>query len=234
MLSLRQIAERQNVSYEAIRKQVVRYEEELKGHISVKNRTQYLDDWAVEFLQNRRRESPIIIVGQEKEEEMKNLKDQVETLRTQLLEVQKELLKSREEHLKAQDRIIELQEESRTTLEARIKYTALLEDNKAKEAKLTEAKSQIEFLKTTIDGVRKDWMEDQKTIEDLQKEHAEDQEQIEGLWKDRKEDQEALEKVLNLREADQKKIEDLQRERDEALSEAQSFKRSIFGFYRKR
>lgn len=241
MLSLRQIAERQNVSYEAIRKQVVRYEEELKGHISVKNRTQYLDDWAVEFLQNRRRESPIIIVGQEKEEEMKNLKDQVETLRTQLLEVQKELLKSREEHLKAQDRIIELQEESRTTLEARIKYTALLEDNKAKEAKLTEAKSQIEFLQTTIDGVRKDWMEDQKTIEDLQKEHAEDQEQIEGLWKDRKEDQEALEKVQDLRDEDQrtiedlrKTVEDLQRERDEAQTEAQSFKRSLFGFYRKR
>ena len=35
-------------------------------------------------------------------------------------------------------------------------------------------------------------------------------------------------------EADQQKIEDLQRERDEAQKEAQSFTRSIFGFYRKR
>ena len=206
MLSLRQFAERQNVSYEAIRKQVVRYEKELKGHISVKNRTQYLDDWAVKFLQERRRENPVVIVGQEKEEELKNLKDQVETLRTQLLEVQKELLKSREEHLKAQDRIIELQDEAKKTIEDRAKYTALLEENKAKESELTVAKSQIEFLQTTIDGVRKDWMEDQKTIEDLQK----------------------------LRETDQKTIEDLRKERDDAQTEAQSFKRSIFGFYRKR
>ena len=199
MLSLRQFAERQNVSYEAIRKQVVRYEKELKGHISVKNRTQYLDDWAVKFLQERRRENPVVIVGQEKEEELKSLKDQVETLRTQLLTTQKEFLKSQEERLKAQDQIILLQEESRKTLEARIKYTALLEENKAKEAELTVAKSRIE---------------------DLQKEHDEDRGK--------------LEEILKLREDDRKTIEDLQRERDDAQTEAQSFKRSIFGFYRKR
>lgn len=199
MLSLRQIAERQNVSYEAIRKQVVRYEEDLKGHIAVKNRTQYLDEWAVKFLQDRRRESPVVIVNQEKEEELKDLKDQVETLRTQLLTAQKELLKSQEERLKAQDQIILLQEESRTTLEARIKYTALLEENKAKEAELTVAKSRIE---------------------DLQKEHDEDRDK--------------LEEILKLRETDQVTIEDLRKERDEAQTEAQSFKRSLFGFYRKR
>ena len=95
--------------------------------------------------------------------------------------------------------IILLQEESRKTLEARIKYTALLEENKAKEAELTVAKSRIE---------------------DLQKEHDEDRGK--------------LEEILKLREDDRKTIEDLQRERDDAQAEAQSFKRSIFGFYRKR
>lgn len=213
MLSLRQIAERQNVSYEAIRKQVVRYEEDLKGHIAVKNRTQYLDEWAVKFLQDRRRESPVVIVNQEKEEELKDLKDQVETLRTQLLTAQKELLKSQEERLKAQDQIILLQEESRKTLEARIKYTALLEENKAKEAELTVAKSRIE---------------------DLQKEHDEDRDKLEEILKLRETDQVTIEDLQKLRDDDQKTIEDLRKERDEAQTEAQSFKRSLFGFYRKR
>ena len=227
MLSLRQFAERQNVSYEAIRKQVVRYEKELKGHISVKNRTQYLDDWAVKFLQERRRENPVVIIGQEKEEELKSLKDQVETLRTQLLTTQKELLKSQEERLKAQDQIILLQEESRTTLEARIRYTALLEENQAKDAKLREAESRIEDLRKNLEA-------DQETIEGIRKDWNEDLEALEKVQDLRDEDQRTIEDLRKKAEADRAIIKGLQRQRDEAQTEAQSFKRSIFGFYRKR
>lgn len=227
LVTLKQFAESQGITYEAVRRQVIRYEEKLSGHIFKQNGVQYLDEDAVTFLKERRRSSPIVLQTMDQKEEIDQLKEQIETLRVQLMTVQNELVKSQEEHLKAKDRIIELQDEAKKTIEDRAKYTALLEDNKAKEAKLTEAKSRIE---------------------DLQKEHAEDQEQIEGLWKDRKEDQEALEKVLNLRDEDQRTIEDLrkkaeadreiikglQRQRDEAQTEAQSFKRSIFGFYRKR
>lgn len=44
MVSIRDYAKMNNVSYEAIRQQVKRYEDELNGHIIKQNRTQFLDD----------------------------------------------------------------------------------------------------------------------------------------------------------------------------------------------
>ena len=44
MISIRDYAKKNNVSYEAIRKQVKRYENELRGHIIKKSRTQFLDN----------------------------------------------------------------------------------------------------------------------------------------------------------------------------------------------
>lgn len=213
LVTLKQFAKDQSITYEAVRRQVKHHERELAGHIIKQNGVQYLDEEAVEFLKERRRKSPIILMNMDQSEEIKELKSQIDTLRVQLLTAQNELMKSQDERLKAQDRIIELQDEAQKTIEDRARYTALLEDNKAKEEKLTEAESRIRVL---------------------QKEHEEDQETIDGIRKDWKEDLDTLEKVQDLREADQKMIEDLRKERDEALTEAQSFKRSLFGFYRKR
>lgn len=177
LMTIKQFADDQGVSYEAVRKQVSRYAEELSGHILKQNRTQYLDEKAVEFLKERRRESPIIMQTMDQGEEISRLKDQVESLRAQLMTAQNELLKSQDERLKAQDRIIELQDEAKKTLEDRARYTALLEDNEAKEKKLQEAEERI--------------TEARKTIEDLQK------------------------------------------ERDEAVTESKKYYKSWFGFYRK-
>lgn len=160
-MTIKQYAESQNVSYEAVRKQIIRYAEDLGEHIVRKNRTQYLDDWAVDFLTERRKENPVIIVNQDKTEEIESLRSQVETLRVQLLNAQNELLKEK-------DRVISLQDEARKTIEDRAKYTALLEDSKAKDEKLKEAGDQIETL-------RKEKEEDQRKIEDLQRERDEAQ-----------------------------------------------------------
>ena len=54
MVSLKEYAKNKGVSYEAVRKQVNRYKDELKGHISKVNRTQYLDEEAVAFLDSKR------------------------------------------------------------------------------------------------------------------------------------------------------------------------------------
>ena len=185
LVTLKKYAEDQGISYEAVRKQVIRYAEELSGHIIKQDRTQYLDPWAVEFLTNRRRESPIVMMNMDQSEENERLKEQVEILKSQLMTAQNELLK-------AKDRIIDLQDEAQKTIEDRAKYTALLEDSKAKDEKLKEAGDQIETL-------RKEKEEDQRKIEEIRKE-----------------------------------ADDLRKERDEAQTEAQSFTRSIFGFYRKK
>lgn len=167
LMTIKQYAESQNVTYEAVRKQIVGYGEELKDHIVRKGRTQYLDEWAVEFLTKRRRENPIILLSQDKDEAIELLKSEIETLRVQLMTAQNELLKEK-------DRIIELQDEAKKTLEDRAKYTALLEESKAKEEKLKEAEDQIQTIQKKSE-------EDQKTIEDLQKERDEAQSEAQSF-----------------------------------------------------
>lgn len=159
--SIKQFAEEQNVSYEAIRKQIVKYSDELKDHIVRKNRTQYLDEWAVNFLKEKRKESPIVLMNMDQNEQIEELKAQVDLLKSRLLV--------------AQDQIISLQDESKKAIESQVRYTALLEDNKAKEEKLKEAESQIRTIQTEADDLRKKSEEDQKKIEDLQKERDEAQ-----------------------------------------------------------
>ena len=44
MISLKDYAKKKNVSYEAVRKQVNRYRDELGDHLYKKDRTQYLDE----------------------------------------------------------------------------------------------------------------------------------------------------------------------------------------------
>ena len=205
-MTIKQYAESQNVTYEAVRKQIVGYGEELKDHIVRKGRTQYLDEWAVEFLTKRRRENPVILLSQDKDEAIELLKSQVETLRVQLMTAQNELLKEK-------DRIIELQDEAKKTIEDRARYTALLEDNKAKEEKLKEVESQISEIR--------------KESEDLSREIEKKDDQIRTI-------QTEADDLRKKSEEDQKTIEDLQKQRDEAQTEAQSFTRSIFGFYRKK
>lgn len=212
-MTIRQYSESQNVSYEAVRKQIVRYANELKEHIVRKNRTQYLDEWAVAFLTERRRENPVVLANMDHDEENERLRKEVEALRVQLMAAQNELLKSQGERLKAQERIIELQDEAKKTLEDRARYAALLEDNKAKGERLQRAEEQIFSLQTARE-------EDLKTIEER-----------EGRLLSIQNEVEALRGRLT---EEQRTTDALRKERDDALREAQSFTRSIFGFYRKK
>lgn len=225
--SIKQIAEEQNVSYEAIRRQVARYSDELKDHIIRRNRTQFIDDWGYQFLKEKRRESPIILMNMDQNEQIEELKAQVDMLTSKLLA--------------AQEQIISLQGEANAALEDRIRCKLLLEDNKAKEQKLQEADNQIRTMQTeretdrlTIQTIRLEADGLRKTADDLNEETESLRKTSDAL----KEEAEGLRKETDaLRqkaEDDRRTIEDLQRQRDDAQAEAQSFTRSLFGFYRKR
>ena len=96
LVTIKQFADSQGISYEAVRKQLHKYSEELSGHVIPKDRTRYLDEVAVKFLQERRRESPIILQNMDQGEEISRLMDQVEYLRAQLVSAQNKLLESQE------------------------------------------------------------------------------------------------------------------------------------------
>lgn len=90
MISLKDYAERSNISYEAVRKQVDRYKLELDGHISKIKRTRFLDDEAVAFLDSKRQENPIIIQQLDKDEELERKNKQIEALLIKVAELEEE------------------------------------------------------------------------------------------------------------------------------------------------
>lgn len=73
VISMREYAKRKNISYEAVRKQVARYREELGDHITMDGRQQFLDDEAVEFLDAKRQKNPVVIIQQGKDEQIEQL-----------------------------------------------------------------------------------------------------------------------------------------------------------------
>lgn len=149
LMTLKQFADDQGITYEAVRRQVIRHADKLQGHIVKKNRIQYLDDEAVNFLKERRRESPIILQTIDQSEEIDRLTDQIESLKAQLMTAQSELLKEK-------DRIISLQEELREGIEERTKYAALLEDAQDTERRLAEAQNALSADREQMEQLRRE------------------------------------------------------------------------------
>lgn len=110
MISIKEYAKNKGVSYEAVRKQVDRYKGELKGHISKVNRTRYLDEEAVEFLDSKRTETPIVIMDHDKDEEILRLEMENKTLLLKVAELQEALLKEKDQVKLLQNEKIELLE----------------------------------------------------------------------------------------------------------------------------
>ncbi len=78
LITIADYANRWNVSYEAIRKQVNNYADELGEHVRQIGKNRFLDQYAVEFLNEKRRVNPTIIKSVNKEEEITFLKAEAE------------------------------------------------------------------------------------------------------------------------------------------------------------
>lgn len=100
MISFKEYATEHRISYEAVRKQVSRYEKELAGHIEKRNRKQYLDDYAVKFLDERRNSNVVAVLSddikneaarnEELQEENKQLLYKIAQLEEQLRDAEKD------------------------------------------------------------------------------------------------------------------------------------------------
>lgn len=92
VITLRDYAKQNNISYEAVRKQVVRYQDELAGHLIRDGRQQFLDEEAVAFLDARRQKNPVAIIQIEKDEKIEQLENENKFLLQKLTAVQDALL----------------------------------------------------------------------------------------------------------------------------------------------
>ena len=119
VISLKEYAKQHNISYEAVRKQVSRFKNELGTHIIQDGRQQFLDEEAVAFLDARREKNPISIIQQDKDDTIKALEDENKGLLQKIALLQDELLKEKDKRLELSDKIakVELLEESKAKAE---------------------------------------------------------------------------------------------------------------------
>lgn len=157
MVSIRDYAKMNNVSYEAIRQQVKRYEDELNGHIIKQNRTQFLDAVAVDILDQHRKENPVVIINKDTDSRLKQLEDENKNL---LIKVAQQA-----------DKISQLNEDLKNKIE---QMTSLLLENKEKTLLLEQKKDQAEEinqLKEQLDQEKKEQLNEiEKLKNELEKE----------------------------------------------------------------
>ena len=153
MITIRDYAKENNVSYEAIRKQIKRYEDELNGHIIKQNRTQFLDDIAVAILDQHRRENPVIIVNQDTDYRLKQLEDENKNL---LIKVAQQA-----------DKISQLNEDLKNKIE---QMTSLVIENKEKTSLLEQKKDQAEEINQLKEQMNREKKEQLNEIEKLKNE----------------------------------------------------------------
>ena len=163
LMTLKQFADDQGISYEAVRRAVKRHGDKLNGHIIENDGVRYLDEEAVKILKERRRESPIVVQTMDQGEEIRELTAQIESLRAQLMQAQNELLSSK-------DRIIALQDEVKAGIEDKTKYQLLLTDNEEQKRKLRDAEADLDQEREMRQYLQRKNEEQGKQIEELRKE----------------------------------------------------------------
>lgn len=102
MITIKQYANEVNSSVQAVYQALKRYPDELKGHTFKKGRTTYLDEDAVTFLKSKRAENPLVYQGQSKDDEIEELRRQLEEAQTTIQLAQSAVMKKQEEYIALQ------------------------------------------------------------------------------------------------------------------------------------
>lgn len=131
MITIKDYAKQKGVSYEAIRKQIKRYEEELKGHLVKQNRFLMLDDEAVQFLDSKRSENPVIVYEQNKDEELEQLRHENKVLLIQMNTVQDQLGK-------VQQKLIAEMNATKLLTQEKVQYLEYKAQSEQKEVQLKD------------------------------------------------------------------------------------------------
>ncbi len=107
MITIKDQAAQKRVTYEAVRKQINRYKEELGEHLIKQGRTQYLDDEGVAFLDEKRQNNPIIIFEHDKDEQIDQLQQDNEKLKALVAELQSQIIEKDNMVIKTQGLLLE-------------------------------------------------------------------------------------------------------------------------------
>lgn len=136
MQTIRDYADSHHITYEAVRRQIARYSDELGEHVIVKGNRKYLDDFAVEFLNDHRQDRPIIVADTSRDEQIAAAEAENKNLLIKIAELQERLLASQASLIDAQ--------------KLRLEAAALEESKKEVQTNLDRAQDEISSLKRVL------------------------------------------------------------------------------------
>lgn len=143
-MTIKEYATSRGVSYETVRRQVAGHKKkELKGHIKYQGNQSFLDDYAIEFLDQHRQPRNVVVTAnnEETQRELEKLHNQVHQLQAELL--------------KRADRITELLEKNSLLLEDNAKNKALLLLADKEHDELQTVKQELETSKEELNKYQK-------------------------------------------------------------------------------
>ena len=146
-ITLKDYAARCGVSYEAVRKSVIRYKKDLGNHLIRKAGCQYLDEDAVKFLTEHRRQNRVVVIREDQNSEIERLNNVVNDLRNRLDILRDELALSQQKRFELQDQITGL-------LEDKVKHDLLVADHERMTERLKEVEAEREAAITERDEAR--------------------------------------------------------------------------------
>ena len=207
MISIKDYAAQHGISYEAARQQISRYSgREVDGfriseHINKVGRTQYLDDEAVDFLNERRSRNPVIVQQEGQSETIERMRARIDALQNRLIEAQDEyrtLLQDKHAiEIQAQKLLEDKQqvEELRASTEAAEKRAEVAESDKEVALKAKEEAEE------TAERIKEDFEQLKKELEEAKRQAEEDaarlKEEAEAAEQSEKEARERADRMEN-------------------------------------
>ena len=140
MISLRDYAKDAGISYEAVRKKVNQYREELEGHVHQQGRTKYLDDVAVAFLNDHRSHAPAVLYEAGRDQDLIALRKENDELKDKLILAFERMQEQQALLVEAKAAQLMLESASQEASQARERVITLETEKKALEAEIEALK----------------------------------------------------------------------------------------------
>lgn len=153
-VTVKQYAESRGVTPEIVRRQIIRYEKELEGHVVIIGRARVLDETAVTILdQHRNRRGTAVDMAEvDPKGEIEELRKTVEDLLGKLNAAQNRIME-------LQNQQIELQKEQITLIEEKSRYQGMIEEKErnqqSQEQRISDQEQKITELQTEISSFQR-------------------------------------------------------------------------------
>lgn len=154
--TIKEFARKHGITYEATRQQVRRYADELEGHIKKNGRTMVLDEWAEDFLAQKREDNPLVVAQMDLQRQIQDLQNENKALVIKLATQATQLAGAYQQVAEIQRQLLELPATQQKELqEAQLEARATQQQLLTTQQQLQEAQQEADRLRAELDAERK-------------------------------------------------------------------------------